>query len=936
MKEDTESRVSAPVLEATICLALTGQLAVLSVSDSIKALLGYSPQDFLTGRVSLKELIHPDDGDIAETLFLPDLHTISGSFNIRIRQANGKIRCVRGSYGKRQGEGCSIVLELLLQDARSSKRTLDNVGSQAPLLAIMENTDDYIYFKDRNHVFTGASQSLVALCQPAEHWTDLQGQTDYDLFPEEYADCYYHFEKQVFSGMEVAHEVQEYQTKDGRKGWVDNRNYPIHNENGQLIGLYGIARDITEQKKTEQVMTFLVQKSSMISARSFFDELAVFLGAHLEMEFVCIDRLEGDGLNATTLSVWHDGVFEDNITYALKDTPCGEVVGKQVCCFPTGVVRLFPHDEVLQDLRAESYVGVTLWSHDNQPIGLIAVIGRGPIANRKLAETTLQLVATRAAAELERLEAETVLQRNQEMLARTEAIAHVGGWEWDVASDTVTWSDELFRIFQLDAANGAPSFTEHALYYDADDMQRLREAVEVAVQKGTPYQLELRIIRRDGAVRHCLARGFTEMGLNNRATRLFGSLQDITERKQAEQEIRVAKEVAEAANRAKSEFLANMSHEIRTPMNGLFGMAQLLRYTNPTTEQEEYLDNLELSCTNLLALINDILDLSKIESGKLELEVADFSLSQTIQEVVTGQALRIREKGLQIAMEIGHQLPELIRGDSLRFKQILLNLLGNAIKFTRTGSICITATASPIQDQAVTIRLTVSDTGIGMAPETLVRIFNHFEQADSSTTRKFGGSGLGLAICRRLSQLMGGTIQAESVLGKGSTFIVELPFQLSGHLQEAVCKQLHLPEPADSRCLNLLVAEDNTMNATTTVAMLKRIGHRSEVAVNGQEALGLWHRGGFDAILMDIQMPVMDGLLAVSIIREQERKTGGHIPVVALTAYALQGDCERFMAEGFDGYLSKPVDMQALAKELRRVMVGRALQDCNLTSAVLT
>ncbi len=207
-------------------------------------------------------------------------------------------------------------------------------------------------------------------------------------------------------------------------------------------------------------------------------------------------------------------------------------------------------------------------------------------------------------------------------------------------------------------------------------------------------------------------------------------------------------------------------------------------------------------------------------------------------------------------MEIGHQLPELIRGDSLRFKQILLNLLGNAIKFTRTGSICITATASPIQDQAVTIRLTVSDTGIGMAPETLVRIFNHFEQADSSTPRKFGGSGLGLAICRRLSQLMGGTIQAESVLGKGSTFIVELPFQLSGHLQKAVCKQLHLPEPADSRCLNLLVAEDNTMNATTTVAMLKRIGHRSEVAVNGQEALGLWHRGGFDAILMDIQMPV--------------------------------------------------------------------------------
>jgi len=919
---EKEINKSTVPFEATCIMALSVNLPVLSVSDSIEALLGYNPHEFLSGSVSLKSLIHPHDDDIAELLFSPDLKTSTGSFNIRLRQANDKIRCIRGAYEKRMVEGSGIFLELLLQDAKSLNRTLDNaVSSMATLLAIMDNTEDYVYFKDRNHVYTGANQLLISRCPTTECLADLLGQTDYDLFPEEHADNYYRLEKKIFSGVKVTHEDQEYQTSQGRKGWVDNRKYSINNETGQIIGIFGIARDITDQKKTEQVLTFLVQRHRMPSDRSFFDDLAVFLGTHLEMEFVCIDRLVGDGLNATTLSVWHDGIFEDNVTYALKDTPCGEVVGKQICCFPTGVVRLFPHDEVLQELRAESYLGVTLWSHDDRPIGLIAVIGRGPLENRKLAETTLQMVAVSAAAELARLDAETALHRNQEMLTRTEAIAHVGGWEWVVVGDKVTWSDELFRLFQLDPANGAPSFAEHELYYDADDMQKLRQAVEAALQHGTPYELELRITRRDGAVRTCLVRGFAEMGENNIVVRLFGSLQDITDRKQAEQELAAAKEAAEIANRSKSEFLANMSHEIRTPMNGMIGMAQLLRFTSLSSEQQEYLDNLELSFNNLLSLINDILDLSRIESGKLLLEVADFSLEQVIQEVVTSQSASISQKGLHLTTTIQQQLPELLRGDSLRLKQILLNLLGNAIKFTKTGSIDISVTASPIQDKkSVKLRLAVRDTGIGMKPETLSRVFNHFEQADSSTTRRFGGSGLGLPICRKLADLMGGSIRAESEYGTGSTFIVELPFLVSEQTEEGPDMQnQQMPVPANGSALNLLVVEDNNLNAWTTAAMLKRIGHISRIAVNGREAVDMWQRGGFDMILMDIQMPVMDGCVAVSIIREQELRIGGHIPIIALTAYALHGDREKFLADGFDGYLTKPVVIPALVSELERL-----------------
>jgi len=457
-------------------------------------------------------------------------------------------------------------------------------------------------------------------------------------------------------------------------------------------------------------------------------------------------------------------------------------------------------------------------------------------------------------------------------------------------------------------------------FWDAihpDDVAMVRKALHDSAVTLKPWELGFRIISPGKSWRWHYGFARPER-LSDGSTLWHGFINDISPLKEMEAELIAARNAADAANQSKSEFLANMSHEIRTPLNGIVGMLQLLHFTPITREQQEYLQAIDISATNLLAIINDILDLSKIEAGKVELEETTFSLQNCINDVILMQRSKAFEKGIQTDTFMAPDLPLKICGDQLRVKQVLLNLLNNAVKFTEQGMISITASLLDAVENQVVIRMAVSDTGIGMSPEVLCKVFEPFTQADTSTTRRFGGTGLGLSICRQLAELMGGRIWAESTEGTGSKFYLDLPFFLPTDMSESDASPHAIEQQCTTgRALTILVAEDNPMNLRTATLLLQKSGHHVRFAQNGQEAFQQWHKGGIDIILMDINMPVMSGTEALENIRNEELKTGGaHLPVIALTADALRGSEEKYLAAGFDAYLSKPFQYKQLMQTI--------------------
>ncbi len=669
-----------------------------------------------------------------------------------------------------------------------------------------------------------------------------------------------------------------------------------------------------------------------------------------------------------------------------------------------------------------------------------------------------------------RREAESKLLSLTERLSLATDVAALGVWEWDVAKNAMTWDATMAQIYGFSLATTDPYKQWSSSVYP-DDLAAAEGALKKVMEDKGRASVEFRIIRPDGAMRHLAAAEGVVLDEKGSVSRIIGINIDITDRKQFQADLQRAKEDAEAANRAKSEFLANMSHEIRTPMNGILGMTELVLDSELNEEQREYLATVKTSADSLLTVINDILDFSKIEAGKIDIESLDFNLHDTLETTLKTLALRAHEKGLELVCEIAPEVPEAVRGDASRLRQVIVNLLGNAIKFTQEGEVALNVQLESKEMNDCIVHFTVSDTGIGIAREKLGMIFDPFSQADSSTTRHYGGTGLGLTISTRLIEKMGGIVWVESEIGRGTQFHFTIrlgaaegqgivigtiappetlrgvkvlivddnrtnrrilegmlkhwdmkstsvaggeealkqlsaawgakePFGLilmdmhmpemdgfglverirqrpelstatimmltsAGHrgdgerckklgvsayllkpirqseLREAIARVLGAREQtgaiplvtryslADAHepgaSLQVLVAEDNAVNQLLVRRMLEKRGHRVTVVNNGREALAATEEGNYDLVLMDVQMPEMDGIEATLAIREKEKRRddGSHQAIVAVTAHAMKGDEERCKAAGMDDYLTKPIRPQELGNLLERYAAAK-------------
>ncbi|HCI52779.1 MAG TPA: hypothetical protein DE312_05595 [Gallionella sp.] len=519
----------------------------------------------------------------------------------------------------------------------------------------------------------------------------------------------------------------------------------------------------------------------------------------------------------------------------------------------------------------------------------------------------------------ERHRAEDALHEVSERLALATQAGGVGVWDWDVVNNTLTWDDQMFTLYglQRDQFSGAAEAWSSAIL--PEDTAQAQACVQNALANNENYDTEFRVRWPDGTIRNIRALASVKFDAAGKPLRMTGTNWDITELKQSQQALQRAKEVAESMAQSKSEFLANMSHEIRTPMNAVIGLSELALDSADPAEKQSHLQQINESSRSLMGILNDILDLSKIEANQLSIEKIQFNIYELIDSIQRIFTLSTVENDIEFNVVRDTDIHQLLLGDPLRLRQILTNLLGNAFKFTQKG--LVTLKVSQIENAAdsTTLRFSVKDNGIGMSPVQISALFQPFSQADSSISRRFGGTGLGLTISRNLAQLMGGDIKVESQTGAGSTFSVELTFnkvQVNEHQRRQSDKAPpELREIAHAlRGKHVLLTEDNRINQLVASKMLEKIGLLVDIASNGEEAIQRLQEKTYDIVLMDIQMPVMDGLEATRLIRQDARFI--RLPIVAMSAGVTLDEKSACDKAGMTGFVAKPINSTELINKL--------------------
>ncbi|MGQ0600234.1 MAG: PAS domain S-box protein [Anaerolineales bacterium] len=787
--------------------------------------------------------------------------------------------------------------------------------SEARFRLLAENVTDVISRTDLNQTLTYVSPSCEATLGYRPEELIGQKATDF-LHPDDVATLIATLPEMVMTSASITVHYR-FRRRDGEYIWMEAAVRPMFDPaTGDIIAFLSSSRDVHARKQAEAALNESEQRhrfvSELISDYAYAIRLNPDGSRVIEWQTGSFPQLTGYEREAI---ISHDGVW--NILYP-EDAPAVQAYSRKVLGEGRADVieaRIIAKDGSVRWLR--SYARPE-WSEAEQRV--VRFFGAiQDVTERKRVELELQA---------ERDFAQQVMSTMGQGLAVTDVEDRFEYVNPALARMLGTTPEAL--IGQSAAATIHP-----------DDVMLLEQNTN-ARRTGQSGVYELRLRHAAGNIVHALVAAVPRW----RDGQFIGSiavLSNLTERKRMEEQLALSNadleqallnatelaHAAEAANRAKGEFLANMSHEIRTPMNAIVGMTDLLLDSNLTTEHQRSAQLIMDSAQALLEIIDEILDFSKIEAGRLELDVHEFELGSVLSGAADLLSVRAREKGLALTVASDPQLPAHVRGDATRVRQVLVNLIGNALKFTARGHIVVNAALEAQTDTHLNVRFSVRDTGIGIAPEVLPKLFQQFVQADSSTTRKFGGTGLGLAICKRLVELMGGLIGAESVPDFGSTFWFVIPLERAPFTHDhhepsvaAIQASLHSVSQLPSARVGprLLLAADNPANQHVAMMQLARLGYSVEVVADGRAAVAAYTQQphAYAAILMDCQMPEMDGFTAAQLIRAAGPMTGQRIPIIAMTANVLAGDRELCLAAGMDDYLGKPVSRQALAQALAR------------------
>ncbi len=533
------------------------------------------------------------------------------------------------------------------------------------------------------------------------------------------------------------------------------------------------------------------------------------------------------------------------------------------------------------------------------PVSLVILLGSGVLLWR-----TMRLGRDVA---VERDERFSEVSRRLELALE---VSQIGFWDVDLETDTLRWDARTCRHMGVTDRNGYFTEADWLSALHPDDRNRATTAAEAAIATRGQFCSDYRVIWPNGEIRHL--RDMAAYYLTAKGQpRIAGLVWDVTEDRRREAELELRREEAESAHKAKSSFLAAMSHEIRTPLGGVIGMLELMQSDELPGEQAERARIASASAADLLRLLNDVLDLSKLEAASVTLSPAPVDIRRLVADVVDLMSARGAQKGIRVSHVVEETVPSWVSCDSVRFRQVLTNIVSNAVTYTDAGSVVVRAASV----DGVRLRVAVEDSGIGIAPADQERVFERFVQAEASSRRQSGGTGLGLAIARELAELMGGGIGVESTPGQGSTFT----FEVRAEACEPPRQDCAPAEVRSDRGLEVLVAEDNATNRFLISSLLRRSGHRVTMVPNGHEAVEAVRSGAFDVVLMDVQMPEMDGLAASKAIRSLDAPAS-ITPIVALTASVLADNRERYLAAGMDDCLAKPIDVAALREVLARTV----------------